>query len=93
MNSILYRILKVIEVIDFNIQLEFMQFAQVTDYKHPYNNQDLQLCKWFSKEKPDPVPKEFLTLVSIIMEEENLHMPNNCSEALELYLDLLNFIQ
>ena len=65
-----------------------MQVPQTTSM-HPINNQDLQLCKQYIKKKPDPVPQEFLTLVSIIMEEDNLHMPNNCHEALEPYLDLL----
>ena len=46
----------------------------------------------YIKKKPDPVPQEFLTLISIIMEEDNLHMPNNCHEALELYLDLLTIV-
>ena len=70
-----------------------MYYAGATDYKCLYNAQDLQLCKRYIREKTSSVPQEFTALVSIIMEEDNLHIPRNCYEALELYLDLVNSIQ
>ena len=54
--------------------------------------QDVIFCKQYAKEKPAPAPLEFLELVEILMEEENLHMPDNCYEALSLYMDLINLI-
>lgn len=70
-----------------------MYYAGATDFKYLYSAQDLQLCKQYIEEKPTPVPQEFTDLVSIIMEQDNLHVPKNCYEALDLYLDLVNSIQ
>ena len=44
--------------------------------------QDLQACQELAKEKPAPVPIEFLDLVEI------LNFPNTVDAALTLYLEL-----
>ena len=43
--------------------------------------------------KPPPACIEFLQLADIIMDEEDLSMPTNCEEALQLFLNLVNEIQ
>ena len=53
---------------------------------------DIAFCKQYAKDKPAPVPLEFLDLVEILMEDENLHMPDNCYKALSLYMDLVQLI-
>ena len=40
------------------------------------SEQDLHICKKCAKEKPAPVPIEFLNLVKILMIENSLYMPN-----------------
>ena len=57
------------------------------------SGRDLHVCKQYIKEKPAPVPIEFLDLVEILMTENNLYMPDTCEEALSLYLDLIDLIQ
>ena len=63
------------------------------DYKCSYDNEDLQFCKQNAADKPVPVPSEFTELGTILMEENNWYMPNNCCEALCVYLDMLNAIE
>ena len=62
------------------------------EYSQECNDQDFQLCKQLTCEKPQPAVQEFLELASIMMEEENLQMPTNPQEALELYLELVENI-
>ena len=63
------------------------------NYMCDISGRDLHVCKQYIKEKPAPVPIEFLNLVEILMTENNLYMPDTCEEALSLYLDLIDLIQ
>ena len=51
---------------------------------------DLQHTEQYTTSPDPPVPVEFLELAEVVMEEENLHMPHTISEALDLYIELLN---
>ena len=51
---------------------------------------DVAFC---TKEKPLPVPPEFVDLADILMRENGWSLPDNCEDALKLYVDLLNCIQ
>lgn len=54
---------------------------------------DIAFCKRHMKEKPDPVPPEFLELADILMRENGWYYPHTCEDALTLYVDLVNCIQ
>ena len=68
-------------------------FAGYTSYSCEINTGDLAFCSGYASPKPMPVPSEFITLADILMAENGWRMPQNCAEALELYLDLLLCIQ
>ena len=77
-----------------NIPLLVYLFCVGADnYMCDISGRDLHVCKQYIKEKPAPVPIEFLNLVEILMTENNLYMPDTCEEALSLYLDLVDLIQ
>ena len=52
----------------------------------------MQLCWQYACNKPPATIREFANLAEIILDEENLQMPNTSMEGLELYFDLLNSI-
>ena len=54
---------------------------------------DVAFCKPHTKEKPLPVPPEFVDLADILMRENGWSIPDNCEDALKLYVDLLNCIE
>ena len=54
---------------------------------------DVAFCKPHTNEKPIPVPPEFVDLADILMRENGWSLPDNCEDALKLYVDLLNCIQ
>ena len=51
---------------------------------------DVRFCQQYVKEKPQPVPTEFLDLAQILMRENNWDMPTSCNDGLILYLNLKN---
>lgn len=57
---------------------------------HEGDSGDLNFCFEFSQPKPQSVPTEFSNLANIIMRENGWTMPENCSQALTLYMDLLS---
>lgn len=57
-----------------------------------FDEQDLLFCKQFSTVKPAPAGIEFLELSDILMCENDWFIPNNCEEALILFLNLVNEI-
>lgn len=67
-------------------------FAGREDYSQDCSDNDLLLCWQYACEKPPPTNTEFATLAEIIIEEEDLQLPETPKEALEFYFDLLNHI-
>lgn len=52
----------------------------------------MQLCWQYACNKPPATIREFANLAEILLDEENLQMPDTPMEGLELYFDLLNNI-
>ena len=62
------------------------------NYSKPCEPNDLLLCWQHASEKPQSNIPEFLHLVDIVMQEENLQAPDDTFEALTLYFDLIRNI-
>jgi hypothetical protein len=60
------------------------------DYSKKCYHGDLQLAWLYAQDKPPPTATEFTNLAKIVMEEENIEMPQNPEEGLNLYFELLN---
>ena len=57
------------------------------------DNCDIQFCKQYTAEKPVPVPLEFLDVAEILLRENGWSRPENCDNALDLYMDLVNILR
>ena len=59
------------------------------NYSCEVNDEDCAFCEpYYTKGKPDLSP-EFTDLAQIVMEDNGWERPNNCEEALSLYLNLV----
>lgn len=47
----------------------------------PVDPLDIAFCKPYSKEKPVPVPKEFVDLTDILMHENGWSLPQDCENV------------
>ena len=54
----------------------------------PVDDMDIAFCKPYTKEKPLPVPPEFLDIADILIREQGWSQPTNCENALRLYINL-----
>ena len=68
----------------------------LTGYR-PYtcaaDNHDIEFCKQYTEEKPVSVPLEFLDVAEILLRENGWSLPENCDDALELYMDFVNILR
>ena len=51
--------------------------------------QDVDFCRQYISPTPPPVPEEFIYVAHIAMTHNGWSMPNDCQDALELYLNLV----
>ena len=54
------------------------------------NGQDVDFCRQYISPAPPPVPEEFIDVADIAMTHNGWSMPNDCQDALELYLNLVS---
>ena len=64
----------------------------VRDQKFAVNPLDLEIAEQETGSLPE-LSVEFVDLVTIIMQEDNLSIPTNPREAFDLYMHLLNSIE
>ncbi len=51
------------------------------------------IAKQYADSPDPPASLEFLLLVDALMTEHNLQFPQNVGEALDLYIDLINYLE
>lgn len=68
--------------------------AGATDYKKDADENDLEVAENLCGERCHPLgcSLAFVSLTELIMEDNNLHLPQDPNEAASLYLDLLHHI-
>lgn len=64
-----------------------------TDYLCGIDRGDITFVEQYTVAKPVPVPLEFIDLVEIIMQENNLTVPQTIVDALALYIELINSVE
>lgn len=62
------------------------------NYSCCIDERDMELCMEYAVNKPSPVPSEFIDLAEFLFLEHNWFMSQNCLDALNLYIDLINTI-
>ena len=62
-------------------------------YTSNVDDGDYAMCQLYVRDKPSPVCQEFTELAQILMDENDLAMPQNCEEALALYIELVDIIE
>ena len=69
-------------------------YAEVENYSVPVSQEDHDIAATMFTRKPEEhgCAPEFKDLMDTIMEEEDLQMPSNASEAKNLYTTLLHHI-
>lgn len=67
-------------------------FVGLEDYSCICEDADLNLCRQYACEKPEPTSVEFKRLAEILIQEENLTIPSSAEEALSLYFELLRLL-
>ena len=64
-------------------------------YSTPVPSDEIDLAKEVCCDQlnEQPAPREFVELAHLIMDEEDLRMPDDAEEALRLYIDLVYHIE
>ena len=65
------------------------------DYSTPVPSNEIDLAKEICCDEliEQPASREFVELAHLIMDEEDLTMPDDAQEALSLYIDLIYHIE
>ena len=72
-----------------------MQYVLNTGYENhtcDVDEGDLRFCEQYAKRKPRPTCAEFFDLACLLMEENGWARPQDCQQALLLYMNLVDKI-
>ena len=71
------------------------ELEEAENYSTPVPSDEIDLAKEVCCDQlnEQPAPREFVELVHLIMDEEDLRMPDDAEEALRLYIDLVYHIE
>ena len=76
-----------------SIVLAVIIVSGTTNYLFGVDWGDITFVEQYTVAKPVPVPLEFIDLVEIIMQENNLTVPQTIVDALALYIELINSVE
>ena len=74
---------------------EVPELKEAMDYSTPVPSDEIDLAKEVCCDQlnEQPASRGFVELAHLIMDEENLTMPDDAEEALRLYIDLVYHIE